>query len=29
MLIIPGDYVENNETPQDALVRECLEETGQ
>jgi len=27
-LIIPGGYVENNETPQAALVREYLEETG-
>lgn len=27
-LILPGGYVENNETPQDALVREYLEETG-
>ena len=27
-LIIPGGYVENDETPQEALVREYLEETG-
>lgn len=28
MLIIPGGYVNYNETPQDALKREYLEETG-
>ena len=28
MLIVPGGYVEYNESPQDALVREYLEETG-
>ncbi|MDE5604110.1 MAG: NUDIX hydrolase [Eubacterium sp.] len=27
-LILPGGYVDYNETPQDALVREYLEETG-
>ncbi len=27
-LIIPGGYVQYNETPQDALIREYLEETG-
>ena len=27
-LILPGGYVQYNETPQDALVREYLEETG-
>lgn len=27
-LILPGGYVENNETPQAALIREYLEETG-
>ena len=27
-LIVPGGYVENDETPQAALVREYLEETG-
>lgn len=27
-LIVPGGYVEYNESPQDALVREYLEETG-
>lgn len=27
-LIIPGGYVNVGETPQEALVRECLEETG-
>jgi len=27
-LIVPGGYVENGETPQDALVREYIEETG-
>ncbi len=27
-LIIPGGYVQDNETPQDALIREYLEETG-
>lgn len=27
-LIVPGGYVENGETPQAALVREYLEETG-
>jgi len=27
-LIIPGGYVNSGETPQDALVREYLEETG-
>lgn len=27
-LIVPGGYVENGETPQHALVREYLEETG-
>ena len=27
-LIIPGGYVEYNETPQDAVIREVLEETG-
>lgn len=28
MLIIPGGYVKNGETPQNAVVREVLEETG-
>ena len=28
LLIIPGGYVEFGETPQDALVREYMEETG-
>lgn len=28
MLIIPGGYVKYGETPQDAVVREVLEETG-
>lgn len=28
MLIIPGGYVKHGETPQDAVVREVMEETG-
>lgn len=27
-LIIPGGYINNNETPEDALKREVFEETG-